>query len=72
MNRNTVITRSNQNAIMFLNRSSGRYTVVDLRDHTTSTNLSLNAAKKRWNRNYGNSRQYHSGDGVNHRFLSAI
>lgn len=67
----TTIIRSNQNAVMTLNRSTGTYRIYDNQQRAWSPTLNLNTAKKRWNSTYKNSRQYTTGNGANHRYLSA-
>ena len=71
MNQLTSIVRSNQNAVMFRvgTESNSFYTIFDVRERTYTYTGTLNACKKAWNRHYRNSRQFVTGNGVNHRYI---
>ena len=56
---------------MTLHRATNTYRIYDLFTRAWSNPLNLNTAKKRWNTYYKNSRQYTTGNGNNHRYLSA-
>jgi hypothetical protein len=67
----TRIVRSNQNAVMFYYPFADKYAIVNVRSGEETHFGTLNACKKAWNRNYANSRQYVSPNGVNHRFMAS-
>ena len=65
-------TRSNNRGIMgFVTypTSGRRYFLWDVRLQRFTYSGTLNAVKKAWNRHYANTRQWTSGNGVNHRYL---
>jgi hypothetical protein len=72
MNIFTNIVRSNQNAVMTRIELDGNisYRIFDLRTQSYTYQGTLNATKKAWNRHYRNSRQWTSGNGVNHRYMT--
>ena len=71
----TTIVRSNANAVMFrlsgTNSSQAFYFIQDVRTGTTTYSGTLNACKKAWNRNYRNTRQFVTRNGLNHRYMGA-
>jgi len=72
-NSNYQIIRSNQNGVMFRTTTLHLpvYTIYSLRSRSevySSTNP--DAARNHWNRNFRNSRQYATPNGVNHIYLS--
>jgi hypothetical protein len=71
LNQITTVVRSNQNGIMLRvgAGTNATYTIFDLRTQSNTYTGTLNACKKAWNRHYRNSRQFVSGNGVNHRFM---
>jgi len=68
----TTIVRSNQNAVMFRigNAQTAVYTIFDLNENQNTYTGTLGATKQAWNRRYKNSRQFVSGNGVNHRYMN--
>lgn len=74
-NNNTTIVRSNANAVMFrlsgANSNSAVYFIQDVRTGSTTYSGTLNACKKAWNRNYRNTRQFVTRNGLNHRYMGA-
>jgi len=66
------IVRSNQNGVMFRigngSADGALYTIMDLGTQQHTYTGTLNAAKKAWNRNYRNSRQFVAKG--NHRYLA--
>lgn len=66
------ITRSNNRGVMGFRTEFGgsrTYFLWDVRTQRVSYTGTLNAVKKAWNRHYANTRQYTTGNGVNHRYL---
>lgn len=71
MNLTNSIVRSNQNAVMFFYPQISTYAILELKTQSFTYTGSLNACKKAWNRNYKNTRQFVTPNGVNHRYTGA-
>lgn len=75
---NTTTIRSNSNAVLFrhqyidaLGNDSVTYSIYDNRGQvTTYASDRRESITQTWNRNYRNSRQYVTPNGVNHRYMS--